>query len=156
MGLLRLSSSMPKLRRSAAIGRPPSMLGVWSHSLQGFTTCTCASTGSPLARANRVQVHRLEHHCPSTDDRVQPDPASRESTDWPWWLLEALGWHCCHACLRLRWRPRQWIHGSASLWVWPAGLSSSSRSLLGSLLRHLAQTTCQKPSSSLSTTCVSS
>merc|ERR1712176_1560516 len=40
---------------------------------------------------NRVQVHRLEHHCPSADDRVQPDPASRESTDWPWWLLEALG-----------------------------------------------------------------
>merc|ERR1712176_369321 len=49
-------------------------------------------------------------------------------------------------------RPSQWIHGLASLWVWPAGLSSSSRSLLGSLLRHLAQTTCQKPSSSLSTT----
>merc|ERR1711920_135743 len=53
-------------------------------------------------------------------------------------------------------RPRQWIHGLASLWVWPAGLSSSSRSLLGSLLRHLAPPTCQKPSSSLSTTCVSS
>merc|ERR1712113_197851 len=33
------------------------------------------------------------------------------------------------------------------LWVWPAGLSSSSRSLLGSLLRHLAPPTCQKPSS---------
>merc|ERR1712003_46206 len=49
-------------------------------------------------------------------------------------------------------RPRQWIHGLASLWVWPAGLSSSSRSLLGSLLRHLAPPTCQKPSSSLSTT----
>merc|ERR1711933_638170 len=40
---------------------------------------------------NRVQVHRLEHHCPSADDRVQPHPASRESTDWPRWLLEALG-----------------------------------------------------------------
>merc|ERR1712039_442533 len=25
-------------------------------------------------------------------------------------------------------RPSQWIHGLASLWVWPAGLSSSSRS----------------------------
>merc|ERR1711933_452400 len=53
-------------------------------------------------------------------------------------------------------RPRQWIHGLASLWVWPAGLSSSSRSLLGSLLRHLAPPTCQTPSSSLPTTCVSS
>merc|ERR1712217_178678 len=41
---------------------------------------------------NRVQVHRLEHHCPSADDRVQPHPASRESTDRPRWLLEALGW----------------------------------------------------------------
>merc|ERR1712151_638044 len=37
-------------------------------------------------------------------DRVQPHPASREGTDWHRWLLEALGWHCCHACLRLRWR----------------------------------------------------
>merc|ERR1712113_694385 len=89
-----------------------------------------------------------EHHCPSADDRVQPDPASRESTDWPRWLLEALGWHCCHACLRLRWRDQ----GSESM----AGLSSSSRSLPGSLLRHLAPPTCQTPSSSLSTTCVSS
>merc|ERR1712039_323142 len=53
-------------------------------------------------------------------------------------------------------RPSQWILGLASLWVWPAGLSSSSRSLLGSLLRHLAPPTCQRPSSSLSTTCVSS
>merc|ERR1712113_1355752 len=59
-------------RRSATIGRPPSMLGAWSHSLQEL---------------NRVQVHRLEHHCPSADDRVQPHPASRERTDWPSWLL---------------------------------------------------------------------
>merc|ERR1739849_71421 len=50
---------------------------------------------------NCVQVHRLEHHCPSTDDRVQPHPESRESTDWPSWLLETLGWHRLHACLRL-------------------------------------------------------
>merc|ERR1711948_96682 len=49
-------------------------------------------------------------------------------------------------------RPSQWIRGLASFWVWPAGLSSSSRSLPGSLLRHLAPPTCQRPSSSLSTT----
>merc|ERR1739845_10395 len=53
-------------------------------------------------------------------------------------------------------RPRQSIHGLASFWVCAAGLSSSSRSLLGNLLRRLAPTTCQKPSNSLSTTCVSS
>merc|ERR1712217_1015286 len=93
---------------------------------------------------NRVQVHRLKHHCPSADDRIQPHPASRESTDRPRLPSVTLV------------RPSQWIHGLASFWVWPAGLSSSSRSLPGSLLRHLAPPMCQRPSSSLSTTCVSS
>merc|ERR1712110_1311637 len=44
----------------------------------------------------------------------------------------------------------------ASLWVCAAGLSSSSRFLLGNLLGRLAPTMCQKPLNSLSTTCVSS
>merc|ERR1719296_470991 len=53
-------------------------------------------------------------------------------------------------------RPVQSIHGLASLWVCAAGLSSSSRFLLGNLLRRLAPAMCQKPLNSLSTTCVSS
>merc|ERR1712050_557141 len=40
-------------------------------------------------------------------------------------------------------RPRQSIHGLVSFWVCAAGLSSSSRSLLGNLLRRLAPRTCQ-------------
>merc|ERR1712022_72223 len=52
-------------------------------------------------------------------------------------------------------RPRQSIHGLASLWVCAAGVSFFSRSLLGNLLRRLAPATYQKPSNSPSTTCVS-
>merc|ERR1711920_668417 len=62
----------------------------------GHTRC-CSSLhvharvlGRRWQEPNCVQVHRLEHHRPSTDDRVQPHPESRESTDGPagfWKLL---------------------------------------------------------------------
>merc|ERR1711982_91372 len=103
---------------------------------------------------NCVQVHRLEHHCPSTDDRVQPHPKPRKHRLAQ--LASGNSWLAPFACLPsvTLVRPRQSIHGLASLWVCAAGLSSSSRSLLGNLLRRLAPR--PKPSSSLSTTCVSS
>merc|ERR1711972_1146085 len=47
----RASSSMPKPGQSLGIGRHPSTSVDWSHLLQQFTICTCASTGSLSTRA---------------------------------------------------------------------------------------------------------
>merc|ERR1711963_1362643 len=48
--------------------------------------------GRRWQKPNCVQVHRLEHHCPSTDDRVQPHFESSEGTNWCSWLLGLAGW----------------------------------------------------------------